>query len=498
MPPRVTGALLSTALASGLLLSAVPAHAIEAPLAVATASTQETTTEKLASSAPEASESISAPVEAEETSRTETSDLPAEPSAEPTEQAGDEGSSDTHEPTDATIVQPVEATTQPQPTENLTAPVPIENATDLVPTESHEPSSVSPSTPPSPADKEESAASQKKSAASAAANESATPSETSVAEPLASGKPESFGYVDDELTPEQEEILAKIEKKTPKGSDDWSEKQWDQFLTSEEGAEYGRLWEEYYDSFPQWEETLSEEQRALWEKIEQIFPDDNENWDEAQWEAFYASPEGQELERLMDEFYQDYYGDDDYGFELSDEEKAFYEEFERRLPAGSDEWSEKQWEEYMMTDDGHQLLEFFLTFELDLIESPDELAELIEMYRELYDDGTGWFEEFIDRYLNGPNDGTATQPSAPAKPETSKATPPAEVKIAPAAQAIKATAQRAHYAEHPVTKKMQAAKQASHVLADTGFSSVLFAGGGVLVLSLGVLLVRQARKAAVK
>lgn len=498
MPPRVTGALLSTALASGLLFSAAPAHATEAPLAFATASTQETTAEELAASAPEASESLSASVEAEETSRTETADLPAEPSAEPTAQAGYEGSSDTHEPTDATIVPTVEATTQPRPTENLTDPVPTESATDLGPTESPEPSSVALSTTPSPDGKEESAASQEKPDASAAATESAAPSETSAAEPHASGKPESFGYVGDELTPEQEEILAKIEKKTPKGSDDWSEKQWDQFLTTEEGAEYERLWEEYYDSFPQWEETLSEEQRALWEKIEQMFPDDNESWDEAEWEAFYATPEGQELERLMDEFYQNYYGDDDYEFELSDEEKAFYEEFERRLPAGSDEWSEKQWEEYMMTDEGHQLLEFFLTFELDLVESPDELAELIEMYRELYDDGTGWFEEFIDQYLNGPNDDSAVQPSALAKPEASKAAPPAEVELAPEAQVIKATAQRAHYVEHPVTKKMQAAKQASPVLADTGFSSVLFAGGGVLVVGLGVLLVRQARKAAVK
>lgn len=489
MPPRVTGALLSTALASGLLLSAAPAHATEAHLPAATASTQDTTAEELGASEPEAPESITASVEAEETSRTETSDLPAEPSAEPTEQAGDEGSSDTHEPTDATTVQPVEATTQPQPTEN---------AADVVPTESPEPSDVTPSATPSPSDEDESAASQEKSDVSAAATESATPSETSAVKPPASGHTESFGYVDDELTPEQEEILAEIEKKRPKGSDDWSEEQWDKFLTTEEGAEYERLWDEYYDSFPQWEETLSEEQRALWEKIEQMFPDDNENWDEAQWEAFYASPEGQELERLMDEFYQDYYGDDDYGFELSDEEKAFYEEFERRLPAGSDDWSEKQWDEYMMTDEGHQLLEFVLTFELDLVESPDELAELIEMYRELYDDGTGWFEEFIDQYLNGPNDDSAVQPSAPAKPEASKATPPAEVKIAPAAQAIKATAQRAHYVEHPVTKKMQAAKQASPVLADTGFSSVLFAVGGVLVIGLGVLLVRQARKAAVK
>ncbi len=88
MPPSVTGALFSTALASGLLFSAAPAHATEAHLAFATASTQETTAEELSASAPEASESISASVEAGETSHTETADLPAEPSVEPTEQAG--------------------------------------------------------------------------------------------------------------------------------------------------------------------------------------------------------------------------------------------------------------------------------------------------------------------------------------------------------------------------------------------------------------------------
>ncbi|HJX78150.1 LPXTG cell wall anchor domain-containing protein [Glutamicibacter sp.] len=374
----------------------------------------------------------------------------------------------------------------PQPTESTTGPAP---------TTSTEPSSVPAPTAPTADIVEEKTVTEEDGPESVEGTPSPEPSESSTAE-----HPNSTSLLtdeDDELTPEQEEILKKLEKITPKGMDDWTEQQWKDFTQSEDGIEYDRLWDEYYETLPEWEDTLSEEQRAFWEKIDQMIPEGSDGWDEAQWDAFYSTPEGQEIERLTNEFFDEYYGDD-FGFELTPEELAFFEELERRTPARSDEWSDKQWEEYLMTDEGYQLLGFFLTFEFDQIKSPEELSKLIKTYREWFDDGTGWFDDFVNRYLNGPENEPVIQPSASPAPLPGTNIHPEASEIVPAVKTVKAMSKRLQEVANPVAKKMRVAKQSSTELAETGFSSLMLAVGGVALLFVGALAMRRKRKTAVK
>lgn len=488
MTPRVPGALISTAVISGLLLSAAPAHATE--MMPSSSSTQQAdisgndfpTPGPGNNPEPADSEAIS------EATATDTAEIPEKSSTDLVKDA-DQPQADM--PSNQDVERDTE-TAAPQPAANTPAP---EHASSPVPTSSPEPTQV-----PAPTDTatdiaEENAVAEEDGAEAAEASPSSEPSESSTA-----GHPDSTSLLtdwDEELTPEQEEILKKIEKLAPKGMDDWTDQQWEDFAKTEAGIEYDRLWKKYYETLPEWEDTLSEEERAFWEKIDQMLPEGSDNWGEARWEAFYATPEGQEIERLTNEFYEKYY-EDDFGFELTPEEQAFFEELERRMPAGSDDWDDKQWEEYLMTDEGYQLLDFFLTFEFEQIETPEELNELIETYREWLDDGTGWFDDFVNQYLNGPDNEPTGQPEVPSAPRPGTNIGVEASEIAPVAKAVKVLAERSQHATHPAGKKMPAAKQDAAELAETGFNSLLLGASGVALSILGALAMRRKRKIAAK
>ncbi|MGP5690734.1 hypothetical protein, partial [Glutamicibacter ardleyensis] len=318
--------------------------------------------------------------------------------------------------------------------------------------------------------------------------ETSVPEAPQLLEAPRQNKLKSFGYIEGELTKEQQVIVEKLENSAPEDADDWSDAQWEEFWQSDEGIEYNRLLEELEATYPQWEEDVSDEERELWEKIEKLIPEGSDYWDETQWEAFYQTEEGKEFDRLYNEYQQEYWDDidDDGGFELSDEERAFYEEIERLLPEGSEEWDEEQWNAFLVTDEGRHLLEFSLSFEFDMAESPKELEELINLYREYFADDAEWFEEFMNRYLGVPIEEPEASPTADA--ESSNATPvqtvPTKSDIAPAATVVKAVAQRIQHVPEPLAKKQSAEQQAQRELAKTGFNSLILAGGSLLIILL--------------
>ena len=466
MPPRrVTGVLVSTAVASSLLLSSAPANADD--------STASSTFASTVASNSEVESAVPAPEVAEDSADVSSTSEPSESAAQSPEAVVE------IEPKDVQAADPTDTPVSTEKDENSIEPT-------LTP-KSEEPSS-SPSQVAVESGHPSDSAGVQSSSSSKTDSDSADPSETSSTEV-------PFGYSDGELTPEQEEILKKIDELEPKGSEDWTEEQWDVFYETPEGKAYDELWSDFFDSLPDWEESISDEEKAFWEKIDQMIPEGSEDWTDQQWLDFYETPEGQEIERLINEFNEDLYGDD---AGISEEEEAFFEELNRRMPQGSEDWSEKQWADYLSTDAGHELLEFYLGFEFDHAESPEDLAELIEMYREFFDDGSGWYDAFVDLYLNGPEAGvtdppsesaTATDPAQPSKPVSIKK-PKVSPEIVPAAKVIKSASERAQVAAHPMAKKVQDSKK----LADTGFNSLWIAAGGVLLAGFGALFARRARR----
>lgn len=488
MPPRVTGVLISATLASGLLIVAAPAQAVETK-------TTEPTLIAVQSAAPQPVED-----EAQHTVQTNAPTQSAAPSHTPLldETVENNQPAPRTEEANSNQQQPAEnpGDPQPQPETDLSGNVPETVEPTTAPSADPAPE---PTSPDSASDSSPDATGRTQSEPPAQAPvETSVPDAPLVQETPRQNKLKSFGYIDGGLTKEQQVIVEKLENSAPEDADDWSDAQWEEFWQSDEGIEYNRLLEELEATYPQWEEDVSDEERELWEKIEKLIPEGSDYWDETQWEAFYKTEEGKEFDRLYNEYQQEYWDDidDDEGFELSDEERAFYEEIERLLPQGSEEWDEEQWNAFLVTDEGRQLLELSLSFAFDTAESPKELEELINMYREYFADDAEWFEEFMNRYLGVPIEEPEASPTADA--ESSNATPvqtvPTKSDIAPAATVVKAVAQRIQHVPEPLAKKQSAEQQAQRELAKTGFNSLILAGGSLLIILLGAFSLRLAQR----
>ncbi len=488
MPPRVTGVLISATLASGLLIAAAPAQAMETKnteptlIAVQSAAPQPDTHE------PQHTFQQSAPTQSADPSHTPVLDETAESNnpAPRTEEANSDQQQPAENPGDP----------QPQPETDLSGNVPETVVPTTAPSAEPAPEQNSPA-PTSDSSPDATGSTQSEPPAQAPV-ETPVPEAPQLLETPRQNKLKSFGYIDDKLTKEQEALVEKLENSAPEDTENWSDAQWEKFWQSDEGIEYNRLLEELEATYPHWEDEVSDEERELWEKIEKLIPEGSEYWDETQWEAFYKTEEGKEFDRLYNEYQQEYWDhiDDDEGFELSDEERKFYEEIERLSPEGSEEWDEEQWNTYLVTDEGRHLLELSLSFAFDTAESPEELKVIIESFREYYADDAEWFEDFMNRYLGAPSEEPEASPTADA--ESSNTTPvqtvPTESNIAPAATVVKAVAQRTQYAPKPVSKKQSTEQQTQHELAKTGFNGLILAGGSLLIILLGAFSLRLARR----
>lgn len=106
----------------------------------------------------------------------------------------------------------------------------------------------------------------------------------------------SFGVVS------QDDRWDEIEALLPEGSEDWSDEQWEVFAETEAGEEYFRrlneLLEEEYPVEDDFE--FSEEEQAFWDSILDTLPQDSLEWDDTQWEEYFRSDVGLEfIEQLL-------------------------------------------------------------------------------------------------------------------------------------------------------------------------------------------------------
>jgi len=249
---------------------------------------------------------------------------------------------------------------------------------------------------------------------------------------------------------------------------------------------------DHTESFGYVKSEVPTDEEAFWDFIDQMYPEGTENWGEAEWDAFYETEEGQNIDRLITEFYENSVDDEE--FELTDEEQAFLDELERLIPEGSEDWDEAQWEEFFGTDKGRELLSFVIGSALDLAESDAELQELIDYYREYFADDLAWFEQFLARYLGleipGDSDPQPTN-TKPTSVQPVKSTADPVVKAVPAASVQEEVAEKA-------APEAQATPQAADVeLASTG-SNALLAAAGLLIILLGSIALRAARKSVAK
>lgn len=488
MPPRVTGVLISATLASGLLIAAAPAQAVETK-------TTEPTLIAVQSAAPQPVED-----EAQHTVQTSAPTQSAAPSHTP---LLDETAESNHpapriEEANSNQQQPAENPSEPQSQTETVLPGETLETVEPTTAPSAEPAPEQTSPDPTSDSSQDATGSTQTEPPAQAPVETSAPKAPQLLETPRQNKLQSFGYIDGGLTKEQQVIVEKLENNAPEDAENWSDAQWEEFWQSDEGIEYNRLLEELEATYPQWEDDVSDEERELWEKIEKIIPEGSEYWDETQWEAFYQTEEGKEFDRLYNEYQQDYwdYIDEDEGFEISDEERAFYEEIKRLSPEGSESWDEEQWNAYLVTDEGRHLLELSLSFAFDTAESPEELKLIIESFREYYADDSEWFEDFMNRYLGLPSEEPEASPTADA--ESSNTTPVQTVltksDINPAATVVKAVAERTKHAPKPMSKKQPAEQQAQPELAKTGFNGLILAGGSLLIILLGAFSLRLAQR----
>ncbi|GAA1412188.1 hypothetical protein AUR04nite_11180 [Glutamicibacter uratoxydans] len=177
------------------------------------------------------------------------------------------------------------------------------------------------------------------------------------------------------------------------------------------------------------------------------------------------------------------------------DETAFWEDIADRLPEGSEQWDDTQWEEFFATDEGRQVQFEYIAFLLDNV-SDAEYEELLGLLEENFDDE--WLDAFARFYFGEDTDeetgtdGTEQKPTESEKPvETKKPVKEKEAEIQPAGNVDK----------KPVAEKKDEAKpQASNEdeLADTGFDSLAVGGLGALLALSGAFVVAQRRKNATK
>lgn len=172
--------------------------------------------------------------------------------------------------------------------------------------------------------------------------------------------------------------------------------------------------------------------------------------------------------------------------ELSEEELAELEELVPLFPEGSQDWDDAQWDEFLLSDDGQDLLSLVLVTILDSV--PDsELEAFIDELRASFPGDEQWFDDFIASYLG------LEQPPVDAEP----ATPTPTVQAKPEAAAIVPVAQAV---TKPVvqTEKVASPQAEPHVLADTGFSGLQAGGLGLGMALIGAILLRLRRQGTSK
>ncbi len=309
--------------------------------------------------------------------------------------------------------------------------------------------------------------------------EPSVPSEDTAAAPEASTQPVDEVAESEESVPSAtDDVLdfGYVEGSQPDEEDDTSQNNpLTSFLESEEGQQ---LAEEFGDL----EFELGEDDEAFWESASPQLPEGSEEWDEAQWEAFYDTEEGQEFIQVIEDEYTAG------SLELTEEEEQLLEEMLELLPEDAEDWNEEQWVDYFQTEAGEEYLALVLTYMLDTVSSDAELEELIEMLRADFPLDAQWLENFLAFYFGEEHNGSEEQ------------TPEEEVQATPSPQPgeVKPVGQVEHTTQ-PTDNKSSVedttARASGDQLADTGFSSVLLAGAGALLLLAGAVLLRRRHQA---
>ena len=231
-----------------------------------------------------------------------------------------------------------------------------------------------------------------------------------------------------------------------------------------------------------------------WAQIDALMPEGSENWDEGQWEAFEQTEAGQEMNRLLDELFAE---DDiwDEESELSDEELAFWESITDLLPEGSFDWDEAQWEAYLSTDQGLELLDLMLPFIAESIESDDDATEFRAFLEEVFAHDPELRAYYLELYLGIQPE---TEGEGSGDPETEEKTTPSESKSPTASAEIKPVGE---ISKAPATEKQSITKAAGStapVLANTGLDGFSAAGLGLLMTLAGAVVVARGRRKSAK
>jgi len=237
-----------------------------------------------------------------------------------------------------------------------------------------------------------------------------------------------------------------------------------------------------------------EDEDPRWAQIDALMPEGSENWDEAQWEAFEQTEAGQEMNRLLDELLAE---DDswDEEFELSDEELAFWESITELLPEESFDWDEAQWEAYLSTDQGLELLDLMLPFIAESIESDEDAAEFQAFLEEVFAHDPELRAYYLELYFGIQPE---TEGEGSGDPETEEETTPSETKSPTASAEIKPAGE---ISKSPAAEKQSittAAGSTAPVLANTGFDGFAAAGLGLLMALAGAVVVARGRRKSAK
>lgn len=207
-------------------------------------------------------------------------------------------------------------------------------------------------------------------------------------------------------------------------------------------------------------------------------PEGSENWTDEQWDAYFATPEGEELlEELMGD------PDLDESLEMTPQDEELLKALMEVLPSGSEEWSEKQWNDYIEGPEGQGTIFDIYAVLLDFAQTEAEFEETWAAIAEELQDREGWLEAFEEYYF-GTESGEETE-GEEAQPEPKPSATPEESKpmIKPAGEVKQQEKATAEVAAEP--------------LAETGSNSLLWADlGGMLVLTGAVLVIRQRRNSA--
>lgn len=171
------------------------------------------------------------------------------------------------------------------------------------------------------------------------------------------------------------------------------------------------------------------------------------------------------------------------------------------MPEGSEAWDEKQWNDFLDTDEGAEFIEEYVNALMawppfleivdiltDFVITGDEtyLDELWEYLNELFPDNPEWAQEAFDGILAGIGAWDAAEPEVPEQPQEQGP------EIKPAATVTKPVVSKKPVAQ-AVAKPIVESQR--HELADTGSNGSLVIGGlGVVLLVGGVLTLGMRRR----